>query len=310
MLDMGHEVVAVDIRLGGLAACCRYPKFTAHRASVTDAKTKELLRDCDALVHLAAVVGATACEQQPQFAAKLMRDGTRQLLDWAGGKKVVYPMTDAGLDKPERSLYSQLKTEGEDMVLAAGGISLRLGSAFGWSPSMRDDLLLHWLVREALSGKPVKISQPDAKRTLVHVNDIVRATLKALYSSQRGVAHHVTLPAMSKRELAGIVGKHVDFSEGLRCGVLDRAGDKRRGRDRGVGEVLRDGRMIGQRRGPASESTKQKMKEARAKRADNKPASKLCKYCSRPFVTITRIYCSRKCYSADWHQRNLSRRFW
>ena len=218
MLERGYHVTAVDVNLKALVPCSYSSAF---KPVVCDVLNEDimpsLIKNCGGVIHLAAVVGAKAVDNHYPSARKLMIEGTQRLLRWADGKPFIYPNTDAGYPSGSyahentpmggHTHYSELKIEGEKMVLAAGGVSLRLGSVFGSAPVMRHATLLNWLVQRAVLDGKLVLSQPGARRTLLHVKDAAGAIAHAVanFDAMRGKAFNVALPAVRKLALCELI---------------------------------------------------------------------------------------------------------
>jgi len=222
LIENDYQVVAVDVNLKALVPLCRFRSFKPVLCDISDeAVMADLLSSCDAVVHLAAVVGSKSVDADYIAARKTAIDGTQRLLDWSDGKLFIYPNTDAGYpnapgklteDTPMSGLthYAELKIAGEQLVLAAGGISLRLGSVFGAAPAMRHGTLLNWMVGTAVRQDRLALSQAGARRTLLHVEDAVEAIIHALSWGypMKGKAFNVSLPAMIKLDMCEHIKKY------------------------------------------------------------------------------------------------------
>jgi nucleoside-diphosphate-sugar epimerase len=203
LIESGWTTIAVDLDLTSLVMCCHTNWFEPAKLSILDETVLPgLIEKVDAVVHLAGLVGIEQVDRQPELAERTMRQGTEKLLWWANGKPFIYPNTDAGYGSAS-SRYAQLKIAGEKMVLDAGGVSLRLGSVFGAAPRMRHSTLLNWLVQQAVQVGELALSQPEAKRTVLHVEDCALAIIHTLahYGGMAGQAYDVALDAYTKQRL-------------------------------------------------------------------------------------------------------------
>src|SRR6516225_9365747 len=85
LLAAGYHVTALDNLLygtgqQGLYHLCANPAFTFICGDVRDAESmKPALKDADVIVHLAAIVGAAACDHDPQMASSVNLDAARLL---------------------------------------------------------------------------------------------------------------------------------------------------------------------------------------------------------------------------------------
>src|SRR5512137_268873 len=101
LLEAGHAVTALDSLVygqRGLLPYCASPRFDFVFGDVRDeAVVRHCLRTADAVVHLAAVVGAPACDADPWAASSVNLDSVL-LLDRLRSRNqvVVYPNTNSG----------------------------------------------------------------------------------------------------------------------------------------------------------------------------------------------------------------------
>ena len=85
LLDAGYHVKAVDnLMYGtgqqGLFHLCARSSFDFVKGDVRDeALMKNALKDVDIIVHLAAIVGASACDRDPTLATTVNLDSVRLL---------------------------------------------------------------------------------------------------------------------------------------------------------------------------------------------------------------------------------------
>lgn len=191
LLDAGHHVTVLDNLMYGqqsLLHVCAHPRFTFVRG---DARDERLLRDlvpaADALIPLAALVGAPACARDPWLAQAVNLDAVRLLLRLrSGSQRVIFPTTNSGYgvtagsegcteDTPLKpiSLYGETKVAAERDVLAAGNsVTLRLATVFGVSPRMRTDLLVNHFVYAAVTDRFLVVFEKQFRRNYVHIADV------------------------------------------------------------------------------------------------------------------------------------------
>ena len=85
LLEKGHTVRVIDsLMFGGdqLLPFFRNARFEFQRGDIRDAEAvKQAVRDCDAVIHLAAIVGYPACRKEPDLARTVNIDGTRNIVD-------------------------------------------------------------------------------------------------------------------------------------------------------------------------------------------------------------------------------------
>ncbi|MFO0964564.1 MAG: NAD(P)-dependent oxidoreductase [Gemmataceae bacterium] len=234
LLAAGHGVLAVDnLMYGagqqGLFHLCANSRFRFEKGDVRDETLmRRLVRQADVVIHLAAVVGASACDRDPLL-AESVNIGSVRLLDRlrSPSQLVLYPNTNSGYgvtsgqsfcteDSALRpiSLYGRSKCEAERILLQQGNtIALRLATVFGMSPRMRLDLLVNHFVYSAFKEGYLVIFEKDFKRNFVHVRDVADCMLHCLNNAGRmaGRVYNVGLDDanLSKEELAVKVKEHV-----------------------------------------------------------------------------------------------------
>jgi nucleoside-diphosphate-sugar epimerase len=234
LLDAGHQVLAADnLMYGqgqqGLFHLCANPKFEFAKGDVRDESfLRTILRDRDAVIHLAAIVGASACDRDPLLATSVNLHAVQSLMKLRSPQQlVIYPNTNSGYgitsgaehcteDSPLQpiSLYGRTKVEAESAVLdRPNTIALRLATVFGMSPRMRLDLLVNHFVYAAYKDRYLVIFEKDFKRNFIHVRDVADCMLHGLRHAptMTGRAYNAGLDAAncSKEELALKVKQYV-----------------------------------------------------------------------------------------------------
>jgi nucleoside-diphosphate-sugar epimerase len=232
MLELGFRVTVLDnFRFGqtGLLACCHHADFDVVRG---DCRSEDVLRPlvakADVIFPLAAIVGAPACDAEPQAAQSTNVEAIR-LLDRLRSKRqlVIFPMTNSGYGigskqeyctevSPLRplSLYGRTKVQAEDLLMSSGNaISLRLATVFGVSPRMRVDLLVNYMVHQAVTEQVIVLFEPEHRRNFIHVGDVARAFEHCLANHEQaaGQIYNVGLSDcnITKAQLAEAVRRHL-----------------------------------------------------------------------------------------------------
>ena len=227
LLDAGFDVTALDnLMYGtgqqGLYHLCASPAFDFIRGDVRDAELmRTVLRGADIVIHLAAIVGAAACDRDPALATSVNVDAVRLLNRLRSPRQlVVFPNTNSGYGTTSGqmlcteespllpiSLYGRTKVEAEQVLLdSSHTICLRLATVFGMSSRMRLDLLVNHFVYVALKEGYLVIFEKDFKRNFVHIRDVADCLLHAIRNAaaMTGRAYNLGLEAanLSKEELA------------------------------------------------------------------------------------------------------------
>ena len=207
LLAAGRPVRAFDSLLfgdGALASFATAPAgaFTFVAGDVRDAAAlAAAARGCDAVIHLARLVGDPACALDPALTRATNVGGTANVAAAclaAGVRRLVFASTcsvygAAGEDWLDEdaatapvSLYAETNLESERLVrdaLAGSSVELvllRFATVFGLSPRMRFDLVVNLLTARALRDSVVEIHGGDQWRPQVHVDDVAQALLVAL----------------------------------------------------------------------------------------------------------------------------------
>ncbi len=189
-----------------------------------------LVSGADVIIHLAAIVGASACDRDPLLATTVNLDAVRLLSRLRSPRQVViYPNTNSGYsghatgetfcteESPLRpiSLYGRTKVEAESLLLQQPNtIALRLATVFGMSPRMRLDLLVNHFVYTAFKEGYLVIFEKDFKRNFIHVRDVADCMLHCTFAhaeTMQGRPYNVGLDSanLSKEELALKVKEYV-----------------------------------------------------------------------------------------------------
>ncbi|MEW5894595.1 MAG: NAD(P)-dependent oxidoreductase [Candidatus Omnitrophota bacterium] len=231
LLHEGHEVTVLDNFMYNqtpLLDCCIDPKLTIVRGDARDRElVKKLMKDADAIFPLACLTGAPLCNKDPWAAEAILRDAVKMIAgEKSGDQLIIFPTTNSGYGVGEKgkfcteetplrpvSLYGRLKAEAEEAVLAAGGITLRLATAFGMSPRMRLDLLVNDFTYRAVSDRFIVLFEANFNRNYIHVRDVAKAFIHGLnhFDKMKGQAYNVGLSDanLNKRQLCEVIKRLV-----------------------------------------------------------------------------------------------------
>lgn len=206
LLAAGHQVTVLDTFARGdtvLATSCADPNFDTVAGDARDERLLDkLVPKADAIIPLAALVGAPLCARDAVGAVTLNRDAILAIVKRVSkGQRIIYPTTNSGYGIGEKdafcteesplrpvSLYGTTKVEAEKAILDAGaGVTLRLATVFGMAPRMRIDLLVNDFTWRAVTDRAVIIFEGHFRRNFIHVRDVVKAFLHALDNYERMV---------------------------------------------------------------------------------------------------------------------------
>lgn len=283
LLDKGYKVTTVDnlmYRQKSLFHLCNNPNFDFVFGDVRDKSLmSKLIKNADVLVPLAAIVGAPACDFNPNLATTTNFDAIKLLNSLRSKDQlVVYPTTNSGYgvssgdvfcteETPLQpiSLYGRTKSDAEAKLLGSENtITLRLATVFGMSPRMRLDLLVNDFVYKAFTDGYIVIFEKDFKRNYVHIRDVADCFIYCIEHAKKmiGRPYNVGLDEanLSKEELAQKIKKflpnfYIHFSEVgsdpdkrnyiVSSQRLKEAGfEAKRSLDEGIKELLKGYRLI------------------------------------------------------------------
>ena len=232
LLKQGHEVTVLDsfmFNQNSLAECCHDNKFDVVRG---DARNKDLLRDLckdkDFIIPLAALVGAPLCSRDRIGTASTNRDAIKILTEiLSKNQSMIIPITNSGYGIGEKgvycteetplrpiSFYGQTKVEAEKIAFERENtVSLRLATVFGMSPRMRLDLLVNDFTYRAVKDRVIVVFEGHFKRNYIHVRDVAKAFIHTLnnFDDMKGEPYNVGLSDanLSKLELCAEIKKIV-----------------------------------------------------------------------------------------------------
>jgi nucleoside-diphosphate-sugar epimerase len=161
---------------------------------------KDIIKEFDVIIPLAALVGAPLCDQKPTDAV-LINEKSIELMskELSNLQRVIMPVSNSGygIGNPNEicteetplnpiSLYGRSKVAAEKIIMQReNSISFRLATVFGMSPRMRLDLLVNYFVYEALRVKKLTIFEGHFKRNYVHIRDVANVFLFAIQNFER-----------------------------------------------------------------------------------------------------------------------------
>ncbi len=205
LLAKGHKVTVVDSFLykqNSLLDCCCNKNFQVLNADARDESVmRELVKNKDLIIPLAALVGFPLCEKNKTDAYNTNYEAVELILKLRDkdSQKLIFPCTNSGYGVGEKdvycteespinpiSLYGQTKMKAEAAVLESGNsLTFRFATLFGASPRMRTDLLVNDFTYRAVFDRTVVVFEGDFKRNYLHVRDAAGAFLFAIENFDR-----------------------------------------------------------------------------------------------------------------------------
>ena len=226
LVDAGHDVTVLDNFLyrqqgaNSLAALCRFPNFDVYRVDVRDpGALNPYLKHADAVIPLAALVGAPLCDLNPIDARLVnVRHPTDLFLQLSSSQLCIMPTTESAYgangfdvcteDTPTNPLsaYAKQKEYVERALLNRDrSISRRLATVYVMSPRMRLELPVNDFAWKAYKEASILLFEHKFRRTVVHVHDVARAFLHALDGALEPGVYNVGSTTLSKLELCEIL---------------------------------------------------------------------------------------------------------
>lgn len=194
LLEKGYEVTVLDnliYKQNSLLFCCKFEKFNFIFGDISDYKLiNNLIKKNDIIIPLAAIVGAQACNLNPEISKIINLDSHLNIVsNTSKNQKVLFPNTNSGYgigdedsfcdeNSPLRpiSTYGKYKVEVEKAFLDKGNtITFRLATVFGTSPRMRMDLLVNDFVYKAFKDNSLILFEEHFRRNFIHVRDVSRS---------------------------------------------------------------------------------------------------------------------------------------
>lgn len=214
LLGRGYKVRVLDRLLFGsesLSAVHEHPAFELKVGDVRDIQAVVgAMKQCDAVIDLAAIVGDPACAINRQLSLEVNRAATRMLIEISTGYGVsrlvfastcsVYGASDYLVDEltppAPISTYAETKVASEQLLLESASaefhpVILRLGTLFGLSPRPRFDLVVNLLSARAATLGKIAIFNREQWRPFLHVYDAARAFVAALEATPEDVSGEI-----------------------------------------------------------------------------------------------------------------------
>lgn len=242
LLSKGYKVKGLDNFYKGhcdsLFHVITNPNFEFMYGSVTEQKDcNKFVEGCDAVIHLAAIVGFPQCAKVRILAEQTNHSGTVHMLYarslynrkipfvFASTGSVYGALTEKCTEQSPcntNTVYGLTKLHAEKAVVAEPNtVTYRFATCFGVSPCMRVQLLVNDFVNKAFNDRIINVFEADFKRTFIHIHDFCRAL-------EFGVLNCENMPEKlynvgddklnwSKRQLAEYISKktgcHLHFAE-------------------------------------------------------------------------------------------------
>lgn len=204
LLDRGHEVRILDSLLYGSDAIIHLFPYPNLEFQVGDVQSfhdlKRAMKNVEAVVHLAAIVGDDACDRDTKLATDTNVNAVRKIINVMKERKIprlvfastcsVYGASENEILTEESAFnpvshYARTKIEAEKIILSEKNKDfhptiLRMSTIYGYSPRTRFDLAINMFAMRAAIYGNITIQGGHQWRPFVHVHDGARAFVKVL----------------------------------------------------------------------------------------------------------------------------------
>lgn len=211
----GHEFEIVDNDLMSL-------HNWDNKLDITDSnhltKIEEMIKTSDMVVSLAAVVGDQACLEDTKQAMNINCQGIQHMVKLCNklNKKMIHLSTCSLYGSSKEILnensqtfpvdfYGQTKYQQERYILESSRdyCVFRLGTAYGWSPRMRFDLVVNTFTAKKFNKERITVFGGNQWRPFVHIHDISRGIIFAAEKNLEGVYNlcneNITIDDLAKK---------------------------------------------------------------------------------------------------------------
>jgi nucleoside-diphosphate-sugar epimerase len=199
LLNRNFEVTVLDNFMYQQNSLATYFTDRNFKVTVGDVRDSELMKSeiskVDAIIPLAAIVGAPACDMDTHAATSINKDSLLNLINYVSDDQLLLmPTTNSAYGQGDKdnfcdensplkplSQYAIEKVEVEKAIMSRkNSISFRLATVFGMSPRMRLDLLVNEFILRAIRDKYIVLFEGHFKRNYIHVKDVAQAFNLAL----------------------------------------------------------------------------------------------------------------------------------
>jgi nucleoside-diphosphate-sugar epimerase len=233
LLEQGHHVTIFDNFMYGaqpVLGFSMHPHVELVKGDVRDADhLARVIKGCDWVMHLAAIVGYPACAADPFRASTTNVDGTQNVLAaMEKNQRLIFASTGSTYGKvigtatedtpiAPLTLYGKNKRDCERLIRASNipHTILRFATVFGSSPRLRLDLLINDFVHQALHSKQIVLFEGHFRRTFLHSTDAAAVYPFAMehFEEMAGNVYNVGDESMNftKKQVAHKIKKFVNY---------------------------------------------------------------------------------------------------
>ena len=207
LLAKGYQVRVMDALWYGkqsISDCLTHENFELVEDDIRNlTSTVRAMKDVDAVVHLASIVGMPASSIEPRTSEEINYLATKNIAELCQlhgiGTYIFASTCSVYGSQPEKIITEKSKTSPLDYYAkqkflserAIGWLNtaptiLRFGTLFGLSPRMRFDLVINLFIAKALQEKEITVFGGNQYRPFLHVEDAADSIIFALEKDLTG----------------------------------------------------------------------------------------------------------------------------
>lgn len=224
LLSSGYRVRVMDQLWYGrdpIQECLKNENFELIQDDIRDlTATVRAMKDVDAVIHLASIVGMPASSIEPRTSEEINYLATKniaELCDIHGINTYIFASTCSVYGAQPNVLiteksplmpldfYAKQKFYSERAIgwLNRAPTIVRFGTLFGLSPRMRFDLVINCFIAQSLKEKKITVHGGNQYRPFLHVSDAADALIFALEKDLTGtyniVSENMTIMEVAQR---------------------------------------------------------------------------------------------------------------
>jgi len=212
LLEKGYQVRVMDQLWYGRDSIKHLPQenFELVEEDIRNlTETVRAMKNVDAVIHLASVVGMPASSIEPRTSEEINYLATKNIAELCQLHNIetyIFASTCSVYGAQPNKLiteksptdpldyYSRQKWYSERAIswLNRAPTILRFGTLFGLSPRMRFDLVINLFLSQALTGKKIKVEGGNQYRPFLHVSDAADSLIFALEKNLTGTYNVVS----------------------------------------------------------------------------------------------------------------------
>ncbi len=236
LLSKGYNVRVADALWYGQESvqdCINNEKFELVNADIRNlVETVRAMKDIDAVIHLASIVGMPASSIEPRTSEEINYLATKNIAElcqlhnietyiFASTCSVYGSQPDQLISEKSKvdplDYYAKQKFLSERAIgwLNRAPTILRFGTLFGLSPRMRFDLVINLFIAQAILNGKITVFGGNQYRPFLHVDDAAESLLFALEKNLTGtynvISENFTILEAAKK-IQSVIGCEIEIS--------------------------------------------------------------------------------------------------